>query len=90
MESSSLAEWLRQTFHIDEMSPEEFAGRHSHEVMCMGFELSHHKDPEIDAWFTRLKEIVSDYARITELRKQYLNPKQLRFLKIELANNDAL
>ena len=83
MSTSEIGKRLRQAFQIDELSPEEYAGRFSHGILCLGIRFDQHKDPELEEWVTRLRSILDDEEKLNRLRQKYLSPEELKAIADE-------
>lgn len=79
MSVSLRAEGLRKAFQIEEMTPEEFAGRYSHLIGSSQFEFSHHEDPELHEWLERYGEILKDQSLLKSLRKAFKGDLEHQF-----------
>ncbi len=76
-----IAKSLREDYMIDTMSPEEYAGRYSHGMLCFGLHTINYDDPELEDWLTRLAHILRDEEHVEKLREKYLSPDELAKIK---------
>ena len=63
------------------LSPEEFAARRAHGILCFGMDGHRYADPAVDAWVLRLGDILfrrNGAPTVTELREKYLTPEEIR------------
>ncbi len=71
------------------LSPEEFAARRSHTILCFSLDEYRYADPALDAWISRLGDIFfhrNGAPTIPELRERLLSPDE-RF-RIEAAEQE--
>ena len=62
-------------------SPEEYAARCAHQILCFSMDDCRYQDPVVDAWISRLGDILfrrNGVPSIDELRQQYLTPEEIR------------
>lgn len=78
LEKSRAVEIIKEIYPIDEMSPEEYAGRHSHELISLGLFSLEHDDSSVEAWHSRLVDVLNDKDLLDQLREQYLSPELCR------------
>jgi len=60
------------------VSPEEWIGRHGHELHFAGALAYEWDDPAVDAWCKRVMELAVDLAERDRLQRQYLTKKEYR------------
>lgn len=61
------------------LSPEEFAARNSHTILCFSLDECRYADPALDAWISRLGSILfhrNGAPTVTELRERLLSPEE--------------
>ena len=59
------------------LSPEEFAARHAHTVLCFSLDECRDTDPALDAWIARLGDTFfrrRGAPTLSELRARFLSP----------------
>jgi hypothetical protein len=84
--SEAVEEWFRKMkIPWREMSPEEYAARHSHEIYCFSLDQVRIRDPELAAWARRLHEILFNPAEIKRLRRECLTVEEYRQVRREIA-----
>jgi hypothetical protein len=60
-------------------SPEEFAGRFAHGILCFSMDGYRYSDAAVDAWIARLGDILfrrNGAPTVGELRERYLTPEE--------------
>jgi hypothetical protein len=61
------------------MSPEEWAARYSHTVLCSSFDNYRYRDPELHEWIHKLHRILRDDSnQIEAYRQKYLTEEERR------------
>ena len=80
--SQEVEEELLETFPVD-MSPEEYAARHSHLWATDASVIAslRYRDSRLDIWVRRVHDILSKKngaPTVRELREQYLSPKEIK------------
>jgi hypothetical protein len=59
------------------MSPEEWAARFSHQVICSDFDSYRYRDPVLHEWIQKLHGILLEgSAQIDSYRRQYLSEEE--------------
>ncbi len=82
--SKSREESVRQVFDLS-MSPEEFAARHSHRILCSSFDEYEYSDPIVDRWIRRFHFIVLRSPELLQFyRQQYLTAEEIAAIEDEL------
>lgn len=81
MQRTEIATFFREAFHIEAMTPEEFAARFSHKLGCFSVPYAVHLDPELEAWTQRLTEIIYEAGLVEKLRKLYLSDEEIQAIK---------
>lgn len=79
--STKMSKWIRETLMVDEITPEEYAGRFSHTLVCLGFQYTDHQDDELEEWLCELRSILDDPSRLGELRRQYLTTEEIEAIE---------
>lgn len=79
---------LRKTLRIDEYSPEEWAARRSHRLLCFSNVVPREQDPELHDWLERLLEITGDEARLESVRRTHLSAEEFAALERELEEQE--
>jgi hypothetical protein len=75
---------VRKLHPYREMTPEEFAARFSQEIACFSWHTYRFSDPELDAWITRLSQILFQEPgapSIESLREQFLTPQEIEAVR---------
>ncbi len=77
------------TMFSEGLSPEEFAARSSHTILCFSLDECRYADPALDAWISRLGAILfqrNGAPTVTEFRERILSPEE-RF-RVEVTNQE--
>ena len=67
------------------MSPEEYAARESHTIMCFGLHEFRFRDAKLDQWIQRLGEILTTPGLRDDYRRQFLTPEEYERILTEEA-----
>lgn len=65
----------------ERMSPEEWAARFAHTMMCSSFDLYRYRNAALHSWIHRLHTILRMPERVDECRKKYLTAEEIRKTK---------
>jgi hypothetical protein len=74
----SRAEMAQRMFN-EGLSPEEYAARHSHWILCFSLGDLRYSGPALDAWVQRFNDILSQQngaPKIEDLREKLLTPEE--------------
>ena len=59
------------------LTPEEYAARWSHTILCFSFDNYSYRDPKLDAWIQEFAAIMRTPGRVDECRQKYLSPEEM-------------
>ena len=59
------------------MSPEEWAARFSHTVLCSSFDRYRYRNQALQSWIYRLHEIMTDPGAVKECRRRFLADREI-------------
>jgi hypothetical protein len=65
----------------DAMSPEEWAARYAHTVLCSSFDRFRYRNAALQCWIYRLHEILADPGKVRESRRTCLTAKEAERLE---------
>lgn len=72
-------DWVARQFFSDadlQGSPEEYAARNAHNIMCFSFHEYRFRDPALAAWIRRLHEILVTQGEVELCRQQFLSKEE--------------
>ena len=67
----------RETFPVNEMSPEEYAARHGVDWASFLFDEFEYSDPALEHWIQRLGKIFRTPGELARCQQQLLSPEEL-------------
>lgn len=80
-------EKLAQSLFSEGLSPEEFAARYSHGILCFSLGELRYADPSLDAWIQRFADILhhqNGAPTVDELRDKLLTAEERARIKQEI------
>jgi hypothetical protein len=77
-------EVARDLFPYRDISPEEYAARHAHQVGCFSLDRHHYNDPELASWFGRLGTIFRDLDELERCRRTFLTTAEYAAIRQEI------
>ena len=78
-------DFFMKTMPWQEMSPEFYAARYSHQVYCYSLCHMRFRNPEIAKWARRLGDIMFDSNELERVRREYLTVEEYRQVLREMA-----
>ena len=70
---------MAQQMFSEGTSPEEYAARNAHSIMCFSLDDIRYADPALDAWIQRLGDILfqrEGAPKLADLHARYLTPQE--------------
>jgi hypothetical protein len=76
----------RQIF-VTTITPEEYAARYAHTIMCSSFDDFRYSDPRFDSWIQELHVILRSPGKVDECRQKYLTPEELTAIQEQIQSD---
>jgi hypothetical protein len=73
-------------FPWGEMTPEEYAARHAHQIGCYSLDRMRYRDPAIGCWAVRLGEVLARPAELERARREWLTPAEYAEVQRQIAD----
>jgi hypothetical protein len=77
---------IEALFPWREMTPEEYAARHSHCIGCYSFHRMRYRNPEIGRWAVRLGELLTSTEEMERVRRELLTPEEYAEVQRQIAD----
>lgn len=84
--------WVQTEFPIGRMSPEEYAAREAHSILCFSASEQRYRDSDVEAWMARLGDILfkrNGAPSLDELRASHLTNDERARIASEIEQMNA-
>jgi hypothetical protein len=69
-------EQARRMFPFRELSPEQYAARYAHKILCSSFDQYRYPDPVLETWIDELHRLLLSSTELERCRRLHLSPAE--------------